>query len=330
MEPQELKSELSAVCAVLFTPFDNRKEIDEDGLRQNISFLIEKSKGHTEKLVFIVNGSMSEFYALTEEEQKRIIEITVDEVGNKALVIAGTGHSGTRPALIMSQYAEDAGAEGVMIVTPYYHTPTREGMYQHYKTIAEGVNIGIILYNNLDATKAHVDPQLMSQIADIPNVIALKENSTDLSLIRKMMKLESEGKVRLIVGKGEFWYAASIPFGCSSFVSSIANFYPEFSLDLLKAGKSGNFRRAWRLIEEKYIPLQQFIEKVTKKRKTTSILPPQLTRSYTYLAVRKAVMPLVGLRGSGKTRLPITVSLTEDEIEKLRCVLETIGLSVER
>ena len=327
MEPKELMDSLSAVCVILFTPFNEKDEVDEDGLRQNIRFILEKSKGHTEKLVFIVNGSMSEFYALTEEEQKKVIKIAVDEVGGKVPVIAGTGHSGTKPALRMSKYAEEVGADGVMVVLPYYLTPCTEGMYMHYKTIAEGINIGVILYNNLDATKAHVDPELMSRIAEIPNLVGLKENSTNLAIIRKMMKLEYEGKLKVMIGKGEFWYAASIPFGCSSFATCLANFYPEFSLDLLKAGRSGDVETAWKLIEEKFMPLQEFTEKLTKKRVTTSVLPPQLTRSYVYLAVRKAVMPLVGLSG-GKTRLPI-MPITEEEKQELKMVLERIGLSVQ-
>lgn len=327
MEPSKLREELSAVCTILFTPFDERGEIDEDGFRRNICFLVEKSKQHKENLIFVPNGSMGEFYTLSEEEQKKIIQITIDEVGDKGIVLAGTGHSGTRQALRMSQFAENVGAQGVMIVLPYYHIPSKSGMYQHYKTIAEGINIGVIVYNNLDATKAHIDPELMSKIADIPNIIGLKENSTNLATIHAMMKLDNEGKVRLIIGKGEFWYATAIPFGCTAFASSIANFYPEFSLDILDAGKKGNIKEVWKLIQQKYIPLQEFTDKVTRKRETTSVVPSQLTSLYTYLAVRKAAMPLVGLGGSGKTRLPI-MSIDKSEIDELKSVLEKIGLSV--
>jgi len=329
MEPSRLMKELSSVCTILFTPFDAHGEIDEDGFRQNISFLVEKSREHKENLVFVPNGSMSEFYALSEEEQKKIIKIAIEEVGDNAPVVAGTGHSGTRQALRMSRYAEDAGADGVMVVLPYYHIPCKEGMYQHFKTIAEGLEIGVIVYNNPDATKAHVDPQLMSRMTDLPNVIGLKENSTNLSMIWKMMKLDNEGKIRVIIGKGEFWYTTAIPFGCSGFVSSIANFYPEFSLDLLKAGKERKVQEAWKLVEERFMPLQEFVDRVTKKREVTSILPRQLTNSYTYLAVRKAIMPLVGFSGSGETRLPI-LPLNEEEKLDLKKVLENIGLSSEK
>ena len=328
MELEKLKNELSSVCVILFTPFDDEDEIDEDGYRQNISFLIEKSKGHTEKLIFVAGGSLGEFYALTEDELKKIIKIAVDEVGGKAIVIAGTAHSGTKPSLKMSQYAKDVGADGVLVVLPYYHIPSWEGMYQHYKTIASGLDIGVIVYNNPDTTKAYINPELMPRIVDIPNVIGIKENSTNLATIRKIMKLDHEGKARVIGGKGEFLYAACIPFGMSGFVSSYANFYPEFSLDLLKVGKMGDVKAAWKLIEEKFMPLQDFVDEVTKKRKSISSAP-QLTSLYAYLAVRKAVMPLIGLSGSGKTRLPI-IPITEEEKEKLKDVIEVMGLPLVR
>lgn len=324
-----LREKLSSVFTVLFTPFDKKGEIDEQSLRRNISFLVEKSEQHKENLIFVPNGSMSEFYTLSEDEQKKVIQTTIEEVGDKGIVIAGTGHSGTIQALKMSQFAEDAGAQGVMIVLPYYHIPSKSEMYQHYKTIAEGIDIGVIVYNNIDATKAHIDPKLMLKIAAIPNVIGLKENSTDLAMIRAMMKLDHEGKVRVIIGKGEFWYAAAIPFGCMGFVSSIANFYPDFPLDLLHAGKEGKIKEAWELIEQKYIPLQEFTDEVTRKRETTSVMPPQFTSLYMYLAVRKAAMPLVGLGGSGKTRLPI-MPINKSEIGKLKNVLEKLGLSVSK
>ena len=322
MRRTDLINKLSAVLVVLFTPFHKDGEIDVEGLKQNISFLLEKSKKYSENLVFIVGGSLSEFYSLSEDERKLLIKTVVDEAGGKVPIIAGTGHSGTKPAIELSKYAEDVGADGVMVVLPYYFTPEKDGMYNHYKAIADAINIGIIIYNNPEATKAQIDPDLMSRMVNIENIIGLKENSTDLLFIRKMMKYD--GKIRVIIGKGEFWYTTAIPFGCKAFVSSMANFYPEFSLELLKLGKKGDVKAAWKLIEEKYLPLQEFTEKVARRRVTTSIMPLQLTRSYVYVAVRKAIMNIVGLHGGGP-RLPLT-PLTEEEKKELKEVVEKIGL----
>ncbi|MEM3653580.1 MAG: dihydrodipicolinate synthase family protein, partial [Candidatus Bathyarchaeia archaeon] len=154
MEPEKLKERLKGVFVVVATPFNEKDELDEEGLRYNLNFLVEKGKG--KPLSLIIAGSTGEFYALSEEEHKRLIKIAVDEVNGKLVLIAGTGQAGTKNALKISKYAEDVGADGVMVVLPYYHVPTENGMYQHFKTIAEGIEVGMLIYNNPDTTKTYI------------------------------------------------------------------------------------------------------------------------------------------------------------------------------
>jgi 4-hydroxy-tetrahydrodipicolinate synthase len=320
MEPEKLKERLSAVCVVLHTPFKDSEELDIDGLRRNVSFLVESAAKSKRNLVLIPTGTAGEFFNMSDEERKKVISVTIEEANGKVPVVAGTACAGTRQTLILSKYAEDAGADGVMVVLPYYVSPNEEGMYMHYKTLAENLEIGIMVYNNIDATKSHIDPPLMERIIELPNIISLKECSLDMHMWYEMMKFE--GRIRVIHGKGELPYAMVSHLGCSGFVSLIANWYPEYSLEVLDAGLTKDFKRLWELIK-KLEPYRQFVKKVLERRKPTSVLCKYFTREFTYYGISKAAADLCGLCG-GRPRSPLS-SLDEKEKKELKEVLQEIG-----
>lgn len=124
-----------AVVCVQLTPFKGNEDVDYEGLKENNQFLVEKSKG--EPLVLVPAGNTGEKYALTDEEWKKVIKTVVDAANGKVPVIPSASHSGTRPALERAKYAQDVGADGVMVVLPYYHVPEEEGLYLHYKKICD-------------------------------------------------------------------------------------------------------------------------------------------------------------------------------------------------
>lgn len=322
MEPEKLKEKLKGVFVAVATPFNEKDELDEEALRYNLEFLVEKGKGRP--LSLIVAGSTGEFYTLSEEEYKRLIKIAVDKVNGKLILIAGTGQAGTKNALEMSKYAEDAGVDGVMVVLPYYHVPTEDGMYLHFKTIAEGINIGMLVYNNPDTTKTYINPWLMNKIAEIKNIVGVKENGHDLMAIYWMMKIVGK-KIPVLCGLGELWFLVESTLGCSGFISALANYAPEISLKLYESINKGDFEQA-RAIINKLEPLFDFDRKIAASHgPSTTILPMGFASSYMWIGVMKEAMNIIGLKG-GKPRLPL-LSLTNDEKKELKIVLEKIGVT---
>jgi 4-hydroxy-tetrahydrodipicolinate synthase len=324
MRPEALKEFLmkGTIVEILMTPFTKDEELDVEGLRENIRYLVEVFKG--EPVALTPCGSLSEFYAMSEEEIKKVIKITVEEVGGKLPVIAGTGAAGTKLAINLSKYAEDVGVDGVQVVLPYYHTPEELGMYLHYKKIAESLNIGVVIYNNPYVSKAYIKPPLMKKIVnDIPNIVGVKENTPFIDTFYQQVKAVGH-KIPIIQGRGEWWYVATLPYGARGFVSGL-NFMPKFSLELLKAGVSGDWKKAHELIK-KLEPLDEFIARMREKYgPPTSILQPPYTTSYIYMSVRKAAMDILGLRG-GSMRLPLINLKDEDKEELKKILLEGLGL----
>lgn len=323
MKPEELKKKLNAVFMVIVTPFKENGEVDLEGVRTNTRFFVDNYSN--EPLVISPTGSIGEFYTLSSEERKAVIKTVIEEAKGKIPVVAGTSHSGTREALRMSKFAEEVGADGVIVVLPYYHVPSEEGMYKHYKVIAEGVNIGVMVYNNPDTSKCYIAPHLMERIVDIPGIVGVKENTKNLATFSHMMEAVGD-KVPVLCGLGEFWFPFESLLGCRGFVSGIANFAPEISLSLLKAAHREDYKEV-REILKVLQPLFRFRRKIsTSHGPTTTILPTGYTASYDWLAMLKEAMNMVGLCG-GVPRLPLLPLRNEDK-EELRKILVDMGLPV--
>ncbi len=311
-----------SVLVVQMTPFNDADEVDVEGFRENTRYLVEVSKKGP--LALVPCGSNGEFYAMKEDEIKKVIKVAVEEAGGKVPVIAGTGAAGTRIALELSKYAEDVGADGIQVVLPYYHVPDEEGMYLHYKKIAEAVNIGVMIYNNPSVSKAYIRPALMKKLAEIPNIVGVKENTPFIDVFHQQVKAVGH-KIPVVQGRGEWWYVATLPYGAKGFVSGLANFLPEFSLELLKSGCEGEWKKAHELIK-KLEPLDEFISKMREKYgPSTGILQHPYTTSYIYMSIRKAAMDLVGLKG-GNMRLPLVNLKEEDKAELSKVLFDMLGV----
>ncbi len=320
MNPEEFRDRLrdGAVVCINATPFRGDGDIDFEGLRENIRFLVDECRG--KPLVLTPCGSTSEFYTLSPDERERVIKTVVDEANGKLLVVPGTAHSGTRRAVEHSRVAEDLGADGVMVVMPYYHVPNEEGMYQHYKAVAEGINIGVMIYNNPDTSKCYIKPPLMARMADIPGIAAVKENTRDLYMYHQHMKMSGD-KIPLLCGVGEFWFALEALLGCPGFISSMANYVPEIPLELLDAAREKNFDKVGEMIDRLH-PFFQFGDKVAEAHGPSSTLigGPD---TYMYIGVMKEAMNIMGLSG-GIPRLPL-LKIDEKEKKELAEVLTKIG-----
>ncbi|MEY3218694.1 MAG: hypothetical protein RIT27_51 [Pseudomonadota bacterium] len=163
----------------LVTPMHPDGSLDESALRQLVDFHIEQQ---TDALVVV--GTTGESATLDEQEHCKVIRISVDRAAGRIPIIAGTGANSTSEAIELSQCAKNAGAKASLSVTPYYNKPTQEGLYQHFKTIAEAVDLPIILYNVPGRTGCDLQPATVEQLSKIPNIIGLKDATGDLGRVR--------------------------------------------------------------------------------------------------------------------------------------------------
>jgi 4-hydroxy-tetrahydrodipicolinate synthase len=160
----------------LVTPFRSDLSLDEDGLRRLVRRQIEGG------IHFLVPcGTTGENPTLTREEHLRVVEITLDEAGGKTPVLAGCGGNNTHEVVELARDLEGLGADGLLVVTPYYNKPTPEGLYQHYRAVARASRLPIIVYNVPGRTGTNVDPATLAHLAEIETVVGVKEASGNIS-----------------------------------------------------------------------------------------------------------------------------------------------------
>jgi len=327
LQPKELKDKTKGVLHLVMTPFDENEEIDEEALKQGVRWVAEKLEGTD--AVFIATGSTGEFYAMNDEECKRVAKITVEEINGRFPVIVGTGRAGTKPTIKMSQYAQEVGADGVMVVPPYYHEVTREGIYRHYKKIAENLDIGIMVYNNPETSKIYINPDLMVRLSKIDNIVLDKENTPKAEDYYWMQRAVDPEDMVIVCGLGQMMYQFEALYGCPGYVTEMANYAPEIAVSFYKAAIQKDFGKVTELAN-KIAPYHEFIRKLAQKYSPlATVLSPQVSipAITLYQAVCKTAMDLVGTPGGGNTREPME-NITAEEKEELGNILKDIGLLV--
>ena len=166
------------------TPFTKDNLVNFDELRKFLEFQIAEGTD-----AIIVCGTTGESATMTEQERKDVIKFTVQVVNKRIPVIAGTGSNCTKSAIEMSEYAKQVGADGLLIVTPYYNKATQQGLISHYQAIASKVDLPIILYNVPSRTGVNIEPETCLELSKIPNIVGIKEASGNLSQVAKIASL---------------------------------------------------------------------------------------------------------------------------------------------
>ncbi|MEM2154833.1 MAG: 4-hydroxy-tetrahydrodipicolinate synthase [Nitrososphaeria archaeon] len=306
MEPSELKERYVGVQVVMVTPFKKDYSLDEDGLKENVRYLL-KHKVH----VLHPTGSTGEFWNLTTEEHKRVIKLVVDEVGGKVPVIPGTGYSGTKQTIEISKYAEDVGADGVLVLPPYYVVPTPEGIYQHFKALAESIKIGIIVYNNPSMTKISLSTELLRKLATLPNIVAVKDTTRDI--IDIFLHLYALGdKLTFSVGLGELQAPYFYLSGGKGHISELANFAPTLAVEMYNLALKHKWDQMIDLHKRLY-PYFEFVER--KSRESSGMI---------WISIIKEAMKLLNLPG-WPPRKPL-LPLDKKDVSELKDILKEIGL----
>jgi len=324
MSPNELKDKIKGVIHLVVTHFDRDDRVDEKAIRKSVNHVASALKGTD--AVFVTTGSTAEFYAMTDEECRKTIGVIIDEVAGRFPVIAGTGRPGTRYTVEMSRFAQEAGADGVLIVSPYYQPGTEEGLFRHFESVAASIDIGIMIYNNPTTTKLWIPPPLMARLSKIPNIVADKENTTNALAYYRMQKAVDPKDMVIICGIGQLMYPFFALYGCPGFVTELANFAPDLAIAFYKAGQEKDFDKLTRLCD-KLAPYQEFLSGVAHRRgPIPTVLSPYISSNELpfYQSVIKCAMSLTGLPG-GHVRGP-SENLNEEERKELRAVLEQMGV----
>jgi 4-hydroxy-tetrahydrodipicolinate synthase len=295
--------------------------LDLEGLRSNTKFLVERCAG--KRLVLVPTGSTGEAYALSDAERLKVIETVIDCAAGKVPVVAGTAAAGTERTIELSKAAENAGADGVQVVLPYYHVPSEQGLVRHFLKLADALRVGVMIYNNPAVSKLWMAPHLMAQCAEHPNIVADKENASDVTLYKAMRDAVDPRKMSVLCGLGDLQFAYTAALGCPGFVTWTANFAPELSLELLDAADACDFH-AVREIIARTGRLYEFAGVCARRRGHDPWILPGFASGHIYVGILKAALEIVGLAGGPV--LGTGDDLTTEERAELRTLLQSIGL----
>ncbi|MFQ6572547.1 4-hydroxy-tetrahydrodipicolinate synthase [Pseudomonas sp. UM16] len=245
---------IAGSMVALVTPMDAQGRLDWGSLSKLVDFHLENG---THAIVAV--GTTGESATLDVNEHIEVIKAVVKQVNGRIPVIAGTGANSTSEAVHLTQNAKDAGADACLLVVPYYNKPTQEGLYQHFKHIAEAVDIPQILYNVPGRTSCDMQAETVIRLSSVPNIIGIKEATGDLKRAKAILDGVSND---FIVLSGDDPTAVElILLGGKGNISVTANVAPREMADLCEAALAGNAEKA-RAINEKLMPLHKdlFIE----------------------------------------------------------------------
>lgn len=291
----------NSTVTALITPFKEDDKLDEKGLIENINYQLDQGID-----TLLVLGTTGESPTLSNEEQKRVIEIAVREAKAKAAIWVGTGAYSTQVAIEKTKQAKDLGAEAALIVTPYYNKPTQEGIYRHFEAISLKVEMPIVVYNIPGRCGVNIEVETLARIAQLPQVIGVKEASGNLNQVSHIIHTIVQKKANFAVFSGDD--SLTLPMmalGAQGIISVVSNLVPSQVKAQVEAFIKGQINEAkkWHY---KLLPLYEaaFFE--------TNPIPI------------KAAMQLCGMP-SGSCRLPLC-EMKAQNLESLRQVLLNMQL----
>ncbi len=281
----------------LITPFANGS-VDETAFQDFVQWQIDEGSH-----AVVPCGTTGESPTLSHDEDKRVVQLCVEVAKGKVPVIAGTGSNSTAEAIDLTRHAKDAGADAVLVVTPYYNKPSQDGLYAHYKAIQDAVEIPIILYNVPARTSVRAEPETVARLAELPNLVGIKDATADLVYMADLRRLIGDDFTYL---SGED--PTAVPYlslGGHGCISVTANAAPRLCARLQEAWQAGDVATV-RELDDRLMPLHRalFCE--------TSPAPIKYAAS------------LLG-HGDGRVRLPL-VSASKTARARVRDAMVHAGL----
>ncbi|OGL41927.1 MAG: 4-hydroxy-tetrahydrodipicolinate synthase [Candidatus Schekmanbacteria bacterium RIFCSPHIGHO2_02_FULL_38_11] len=228
----------SGSMVAIVTPFKNDK-VDEKSFRKLIDFQIENKTS-----AIVPCGTTGESATLSFDEHQRVVDVAIEAARKKVPVIAGTGSNSTKEAIRLTKHAQKAGADGALLICPYYNRPTQEGLYQHFKAIAEDVDIPLILYNIPSRTGVNMLPETVARLAEIKNIVGIKEASGSLTQMSDVISLC--GKEFDLISGDDNLLLPILAIGGKGVISVVANVAPLDVANLIEEFEKGNMKEAKR------------------------------------------------------------------------------------
>ena len=289
---------IQGAFTALVTPMRNGK-VDEKSLVDLIEFQIS-SGIHG----IVPCGTTGESATLDFDEHKRVIELTVKTVRGRVPVIAGTGANNTLEAIELTESAKDSGADAVLSVVPYYNKPSQEGLYQHFKAITQAVDIPVVLYNVPGRTVTNMLPATVARLAELPNVIGIKEACGSLQQVSELVQLCPPDFI--ILSGDDFTAMPTVLLGGKGVISVVSNLEPGKTARMMEAALTGDLARA------KALHYQLF-----------SLMGAMFC--YPSPAPAKKGLELMGRIASAEVRLPMT-QMDDNSLQRLKKDMTPLGL----
>ncbi len=281
-----------AIVAIV-TPFLNGK-LDRKALKKLVEFQIRNG---TDGIVPC--GTTGESATLSHDEHKAVIDIVIEAAGGRVPVIAGTGSNNTREAIELTRYAKKAGADAALVITPYYNKPTQEGLYRHFRAVAESSDIPLILYNVPSRTGVNMAAETVARLAEVKNIVGVKEASGNLGQVCDILRTVPK-KFCLLSGDDGLYFPM-LALGAKGVISVVSNVAPKAMADLYDAFVLGEVSRA-RDIHFRLWPLFHvlFIE--------TNPIPAKTALAMMRMIREEFRLPLCPMSDAGRKQLASVLS----------------------
>jgi len=283
----------------IVTPFLPDGSVDTEGLKGLIEFQLQNGTHG-----IVPCGTTGESATLSHNEHHQVVELTIRKVNKKVPVLAGTGSNSTSESIELTKHAKMVGADGALMITPYYNKPSQEGLYQHFRAVAEAVDIPIIMYNVPSRTSVNMLPETVARCAAIDNIVGIKEATGNLNQISEVIRLCPDDFA--VMSGDDFTSMPTVAIGGSGVISVTSNVAPKEMAAMMDAALAGDFAVA-REMHYQLFPLMQamFFD--------TNPVPA------------KAALQLMGRIQNAAPRLPL-YKMNNATLEKMKKVMTSCGL----
>jgi 4-hydroxy-tetrahydrodipicolinate synthase len=283
----------------LITPFNNGV-LDKNKLEELVEWHIQnKTSG------IIPCGTTGESATLTHQEHNEVIEFVVKVAKKRIPVIAGAGSNNTKESILLAQHAESVGADAVLMITPYYNKPSQSGIYEHFRVVAENINIPIMLYNIASRTGVNMGVDLIYKLSKIKNIVAIKEASGNINQMSDI--IEKCDKDFALMSGDDALTLPVLSLGGTGVVSVVANIVPRDVADMIDSFEKGDIKKA----REYHYKLSELIKAMFIETNPVPV---------------KTAMEMLGIC-NGDVRLPM-YKMADENIEKLKSVMISYGLKL--
>jgi 4-hydroxy-tetrahydrodipicolinate synthase len=294
------------IIPAMVTPLTADDEIDAVALRGLTNYLID---GGCHGLFAV--GSQGEFWALAADEKRRVWETVVEETAGRVPVYAGTAAVATREAVALTRMAEEAGVDAVSVLTPFFVSPNEAELFDHYRAVAEATSLPVLLYGNPARTGVKISPRLLARLAEISNVVGIKDSSGDLQLTAEYVEATANAPDFAVLMGRDTLIFGGLAYGALGAIAATANVVPELVVDIYERFQAGDMDAA--------------------REAQAALAPLRLAFTWgTFPVVVKEALDLVAEhRGwtwrAGPARAPVG-PMPDDQRERLRSVLQAMGV----